>query len=108
MCECRTMARSPAPSSTDMADGEEVERAVEVPLLELEVGGGDRRGEAVVEGAGEAQRPVDPVPAEPECDRVRAQLAGVEEAVQLDPGEVRLAEGTELLGTVLVHVPGVV
>ena len=91
-----------------LADREEVEGAVEVALAQLEVGGGDRRREAVVEGLGQAEPLVDAVPAELDRQLVGAQLAGVEEAEQLDPGEVRLAERAELLGAVLVDVPGVV
>src|SRR3954454_9006131 len=105
----RTIARSPTPSpSGDTADGEEVEGAVEAPFAQAEVGGGDRRGEAVVEGLGQAEALVDRVPAEPDRQLVDAQLAGVEEAEQLDRVEVRLAERPELLGSVLLHVPGVV
>src|SRR3954469_9343907 len=108
MCEWRTIARSPADSSRGMADGEEVQRPVEISLGQLEVRGGDRRGEAVIEGLGQAQRLVHAVPAEPDRELVGAQLAGVEEAEQLDPGEVRLAELAELGGAVLLDVPGVV
>src|SRR6478609_4577858 len=108
MCEWRMIARSPALSSGDMTDGEEVQRPVEVALLQLEVRGGDRGREAIVERLGQAQRLVDPVPAEPDRDLVRAQLAGVEEAEQLDPGEVGGAKLAELGGAVLAHVPGVV
>src|SRR6478752_10334591 len=115
MWECRTIARSPAvspagpPSAlSGMADGEEVQCAVEVARGKAEVRGGDRRGEAIVEGLGQAESPVDRVPAEPDRDLVRAQLAGVEEAEQLDPRGVVLAEGAELLRPVLLEVPGVV
>src|SRR3954449_9160481 len=98
----RTSARSPADFS-GMTDGEEIQGAVEVLLAQPEVRGGDRRGEAVIEGLGQPQALVDAVPAELDRDLVGAQLAGVEEAEQLDPREVRLAEGPELLGAVLVH-----
>ena len=84
-----------------MADGEEVQRPLEAPAAEAEVGGGDRRREAVVEALGEPEALVDRVPAEPDRDLVDAQLAGVEEAEQLDPLEVRLAELAELLLPVL-------
>src|ERR1700679_3846747 len=107
MWECSTIARSPAVGS-DMTDGEEVQRRVEVPFPESEVGGGDRRREAVIEGLGQAEPLVDAVPAELEGELVGTQLAGVEEAVELDRGEVVRAEPAELLGPVLVQVPGVV
>ena len=48
------------------------------------------------------------VPAGPQRQLVRAQHARVEEAEQLDLSEGALAEGAELLGAVLLHVPGVV
>src|SRR6188474_3743731 len=105
---CRTIARSPALCSGGMADSEEIQSPVETAPLQGEVRGGDRRGEAVIEGLGQVQCLVEPVPAQPDRDLVEAQLARVEEAEQLDPGEMRLAEGAELLGAVLVHVPGVV
>src|SRR6478735_8880549 len=115
MWECRTIARSPAvppgaaPSSrSGMADGEEIQCPVEVAGCEAEVRGGDRRGEAVVEGLGQAEPGVNRVPAEPDRDLVRAELAGVEEAEQLDAPEVVLAQGAELLRAVLLEVPGVV
>src|SRR6201996_6210700 len=121
MCEWRTIARSPAVSAppaslpatgaapaSGPADGKEVEGAVEVPVVEAEVGGGDRRREAVVEGLGQAESPVDGVPAQPQRPAVHTQLARVVEAEQLDPAEVRLAELAELLRPVLLDVPGVV
>src|SRR6476619_4224225 len=108
MWECRTMARSPALSSGAMANGDEVERAVEVALPEGEVGAVDRGREAVVEGLAQAQGLVDPIPAQLQRQLVGAQLAGVEEAEELDPGEMRFAELAELRGLVLMHVPGVV
>src|ERR1044071_8732995 len=104
---CRTIARSPAVRS-GMAAGDEVQRRVEVPFPESEVGGRDRRREAVVEGFSKAEPLVHPVPAELDRQLVGAQLAGVEEAEQLDPGKVVLAEAAELLRPVLVQVPGVV
>src|SRR5262245_51934375 len=107
MWECRTIARSPALCS-GTADGEEIECPVEVVAAQREVAGGDRRGEAVVEGPGQPQRPVHAIPAEPDRDLVRAQLAGVVEAEQLDSLEVVLAELPELGRAVLAHVPGVV
>src|SRR6185312_15537982 len=98
MCEWRTIARSPAdPAPLWPADGKEVERAVEVSVREAEVGGGDRRREAVVERLGQAEPRMHGVPAELQRPAVDAQLASVEEAEQLDPAEVRLAECAELL-----------
>src|SRR5215208_2309528 len=99
MWECRTIARSPtpsppvmrAPTSCRVADGEEVQRRVEVPFPESEVGGGDRRREAVVEGLGQPQPFVNAVPAELDRQLVGPQLAGVEEPEQLNPREVPLA-----------------
>src|SRR5436309_13584881 len=108
MWECRTMARSPALSSGAMADSDEVERAVKVAQPEGEVRAVDRGREAVIEGLAQAQGLVDPVPAQLQRQLVGAQLAGVEEAVELDPREVGLAELAELGGAVLAHVPGVV
>src|SRR3954449_13091589 len=108
MWECRTMARSPAVSSEDMADSDEVERAVEVALPEGKVGAVDRGREAVVEGFAQTQSLADPVPAQFQRQLVGTQLAGVEEAVELDPREVRLAELAEFAGAVLAHMPGVV
>src|SRR4051794_20746985 len=108
MWECRTMARSPALSSGAMADSDEVERAVEVALPQGEIGAADRGREAVVKRLAQVQRLVDPVPAELQRQLVGTQLAGVEEAVELYPREVRLTELAELDGAVLVHVPGVV
>src|SRR4051812_26190930 len=108
MWECRTMARSPALSSGAMADGDEVERAVQVALPEDEIGAVDRGREAVVKRSGEVKRLVEAIPAELQRQLVGPQLAGMEEAVDLDPGEVGLAELAELPGAVLAHVPGVV
>src|ERR1700748_800669 len=108
MCEWRTIARSPAvsadpagPAASGPADGQGGERAVEVPVVEAEVGGGDRRREAVVEGLRHPESLVDGVPAQLQRPAVHAQLARVVEAEQLDPAEVRLAELPELLGAVL-------
>src|SRR3954453_3337333 len=105
MWECRTMARSPALSSGAMADSDEVERAVEVALPEGKVGAVDRGREAVIERLAQAQRLVGPVPTQLQRQLVDAQLAGVEEAVELDPREVGLAEPAKLGGAVLAHVP---
>src|SRR5262245_20796440 len=108
MWECRTIARSPALPSGGMTDGEEVQGAVEIAFAQLEVRGGNRRREAVVEGPGQAEALVYRVPAELDRQLVGAQLAGMKEAKQLDAEEVRLAELAELPRTVLVHVPRVV
>src|ERR1700749_4516822 len=104
MCEGRTIARSPPPAGprpcSGPADGKEIERAVEVRRAEAEVGGGDRGGEAVVEGLGQAEPFVDRVPARLQRPAVDPQLASVVEAEQLDPAEVRRAERADLLGAV--------
>src|ERR1700759_1586240 len=118
MCEWRTIARSPAvpapppplpatgaAPASGSADGKEVERAVEVPVAQPEVGGGDRRREAVVEGLRQPEALVHRVPACLQRPAVHPQLARVVEAEQLDPAEVRLAERPELLGAVLLDVP---
>src|SRR4051812_31427522 len=118
MWECRTRARSPALSRRLMpaarscrgrpAAPGEAGGPVQVPGAQAEVRGGDRRREAVVERLGQAKAFVDAVPAEPDRQLVCAQLAGMEETEQLDLWEVALAELAELLGAVLVDVPGVV
>src|ERR1700749_692514 len=110
MCEWRTIARSPAVSAppaplpatgaapaSGPADGKEVESAVEVPVVEPKVGGGDRRREAVVEGLGQPEALVDTVPAGLQRPAVDAQLARVVEAEQLNPAEVGLAKLAKLL-----------
>ena len=51
---------------------------------------------------------MDAVPAEPDRELVRAELAGVEEAEDLDPLEVRLEQLAVLRLVVLAQVPGVV
>src|ERR1700712_3615434 len=91
-----------------MTDGQKVQSRVEVPFPESEVGGCDGRREAVVEGLGQTQALMDAVPAELDRQLVDAQLAGVEEAVELGRGEVVLAERPELLRPVLMDVPVVV
>src|SRR4051812_31253400 len=91
-----------------MADGDEVQRPLQLLPAEPEVGNGDRRGEAVVEAPGQAEALVEGVPAELDRDLVDAQLAGVKQAEQLDPLEVGLAERAELLMPVLLDVPWVV
>jgi len=84
------------------------ERRIEVVRLQPEVGRGNRRGEAIVERLGQMQSLVGAVPAELDRQLVRPQLAGMEEAEQLDAQKVGVAEFAELGGTVLVDVPGVV
>src|SRR5215213_568648 len=108
MWEWRTIARSPTPGRdvSGTADGEEVETAVEVTGPQGEVRGGDRRVEPAVEGLRQPQLRMDGVPAQSDRDLVRAQLAGVEEAEQLDRVEVGLAELAKLRRPVLAHVPG--
>src|SRR5436190_7832054 len=92
------------------AHREEVEGAVEVarPLRpQREVALVDRRREPTVEAVGELQAGVDRVPPRAQCPRVDAQLAGMEEPVELDAREMRRAQCPEFLGAVLVHVPRV-
>src|SRR4051794_5705830 len=112
MCEWRTIARSPIGSLSDgpldMADRQEVERPVKVaPTPQPEVGRGDRRNEARVERLRQPERRVDAVPAGPKRRLVRAQLASVEEAQNLDPAEVRLQQLAVLSERVLAKVPRV-
>src|SRR5688572_14710258 len=111
----RTIARSPTVDSPStvrlwlgMANGEEVEGIVEALLAEREVGGPDRRGEAVVEGLRQAEGLVDPVPAEADRPLVEPQPAGVEEPEDLDPLEAGLEQLPVLGDRVLAQVPGVV
>ena len=106
MCVCRTRQKRPGGARSRSQHGEEVQRAVEVARAQGEVADGDRRREAVVERLREPQRLVDAVPAEPlDRDLVRAQLARVEQAEQLDRAEVALAQRAVLLGAVLADVP---
>src|SRR4051812_30446029 len=93
MCEWRTIARSPTGSGSRTADRQEVERAIQVAAVGYpEVRRRDRRHEARVEGLGQPQRRMDAVPARAQRELVRAELAGVEDAVDLDAGEVRLEQ----------------
>src|SRR6266511_6397068 len=91
MCECRTRARSPtlaaSPPASRMTDGEEVERALQPRLAQLEIALGDRRHEALVERLRDPQHAMDAVPAESDRDLVDAQLACVEDAQDLDSRE---------------------
>ena len=108
MWEWRTIARSPALLAQAWQTARKSSARSRSPARSAKSEAGDRRREAVVEGLGQPQRLVDAVPAQLDRELVRAQLAGVEEAEQLDPREVRLAERPELRRAVLVHVPGVV
>src|SRR4051794_15630346 len=109
MCEWRTIARSPVVRSAlnsarrlgGVADGEEVEGALQAALAQGEVRGRDRRREALVEGLGQVQALVDAVPARAQRHFVQPQPASVEQSQQLDPGKVRLAERAELRCAVL-------
>ena len=80
--------RSPAPGRAGRGAQREVARR-------------DRGHEAVVEGLRDAERGVHAVPAGSQRQLVRPQLAGVEDAEQLDRAEAALAERPELLGPVL-------
>src|SRR6266550_4937563 len=110
MCEWRTIARSPTGAAwtgsgrSGTADSEEVEGPTEVGsirALEREVGRGNRGDEAVVEALGETERRVDAVPARADRELVEAELAGVEEAEELDALEVGLEQVAVLAGVVL-------
>src|SRR4051794_33379374 len=123
MCEWRTIARSPIGSRSesirklrggfsdglsDTAERQEVERPVKVaPTPQPEVGRGERRNEARVERLRQPERRVDAVPADPKRRLVRAQLACVEDAQNLDPAEVRLQQLAVLSERVLPKVPRV-
>src|SRR5215204_3998815 len=125
---CRTRARSPTEESrppacsasrppqaglplvTRAANGDEVAGPVQIRLAlrpKGEVRGGDRRREAVVERLRQPQRLVDALPARLERQLVDAELAGVEQRVQLDGPEMRLEQLAVLGGGVLAHVTGV-
>ena len=75
---------------------------------EHEVGGADRRREAVVERLRDPQQRMDPVPAQPDRALVDRELAGMEEPVDLDRAERRLEHGPVLGDRVLAEMPGVV
>src|SRR4051794_32273930 len=89
--------------------GDEVERAPEVaPGAQREVARRDRGHEAVVEAPRDAEPRVDRIPPEAlDANLVDRELAGVEQAVELDVGEVRAAQVAELARAVLAHVPRV-
>src|SRR5215213_5684165 len=70
---------APPARPSGMVDREEIQCLIEICGAQPEVGGGNRRGEAVVEALGQAEPFVDAVPAELDRDLVGAQLAGVEE-----------------------------
>src|SRR4051794_6094397 len=116
MWEWRTIARSPRVRSaiayrevrrSGMADRQEVECAVEIAGPEAEVAGVDRGDEAIVEGAGEMESPMDVVPADPDGELMGAELAGVEDAEDLHSLEVPAQQVAVLGGVVLAQVPGV-
>ena len=92
----QTATKSSARSRSQLAAGRQ-----------LEIGRGDRRHEAVVERLRDPQRLVDTVPSERERELVGAQLASVEEAVDLDLREMRLEQLPVLGGRVLAQVPRV-
>src|SRR5689334_23539985 len=72
-------------ASSGPADGDEVQRAIEVPAAQREVLHADSGDEAVVEALGEPELRVDVVPARvANRQLVRAQLARVEEAEHVD------------------------
>src|SRR5262249_497762 len=127
MWEWRTIARSPtvirpppplrvrgcrrAPSPwqpSSRADRQEVEGAVENALPEPEVTRADRGNETPVERLRQMEGGMHAVPAEPDCELVRAELASVEEAEQLDTLKVRLQQRAVLALLVLPQVPWVV
>src|SRR5919201_1838571 len=99
MCECSTMARSPTGSR--MADSQEVQGALQPGVSELEIRGADRGDEARVEGAGEPQVAMKPVPTEAQTDLVGPQLAGVKDPQHLDPGKRRGPPPPEILQRVI-------
>src|SRR4051812_8882217 len=93
-----------------MADGEEVEGAVEAGLVlapEDEVGRRDRGDEAVVERPCDPQGGMDAVPPRPDRELVQVELSGVMEAEKLDGREVRRQQLPVLAGGVLAQVPWV-
>src|SRR3954449_9761496 len=105
MCECSTIARSPR---SGMTDGQEVERAVELPLrAHPKVRGGDRRNESLVERLGDPQRGGDSIPAGPQREFVEPQFSGVEDTQDLDPREVRIEQLAVLGERVLPEMPRV-
>src|SRR4051812_33827646 len=108
MWECRTIARSPTGSRSAMADGDEVERPVEVTALsEPEVSGGDRRHESGIERLRQPQRRVDPIPPGAQRDLVDPELAGMEDPQDLHPAEVGREKLSVLGQGVLAEVPRV-
>src|SRR3954468_23849225 len=110
MWECRTIARSPTVrvAMSGAAHRQEVERAVEATATQAEVAGADRRDEAVIERPRQAKRRMDAVPAQLDGELMYPQLAGVEDAEQLDAREMRLEEGPVLARVVFAQMPGVV
>src|SRR5215212_6018903 len=109
MWECRTIARSPTgePRSRT-ADRQEVERAVEIASGgHPEVGRADRRHEPGVEGLGDPEGRMDPVPSRAQRELVQAKPPGVEHAMDLDLREVRIEEAAVLVDGVLAQMPRV-
>ena len=97
--------------SAAAAHREEVECAVEIGLAgraQGEIRRGDRRREPTVEPPREAEAGMQPIPARSQRELMCAQLARVEQPVELDLGEAPTAERLEFLRTVLMHVPRVV
>src|SRR5215211_2017092 len=106
MCECRTIARSPTGSFSGMADRQEVERMVKVAAIrEAKVRRGDRGDEPRVESLGQPQGRMDAIPAGAKGELVRAQLAGVKNAQDLDPAEMRVEQLAVLGQGVLAKMP---
>src|SRR5687767_10278696 len=104
----RTIARSPEVSLRSApADGDEVKGPLEVVGAQREVAGRDRGDEAAVKRLREVGRGVEAVPADPDRKLVGAELAGVEEAEDLDAREVRRKQLPVLADVVLAEVPGV-
>src|SRR3954454_25049397 len=110
---CASAGRSPdlresAQPCSAPADCEEIERAVELSRPELEVAGFDRWDEAIVEGLGEAECRVDPVPAEADRQLVRSQLARVVQPEDVYTREVRFEQLAVLGRVVFAEMPRVV
>src|SRR3954454_876638 len=88
-------------------DRQEVERLGEIAVAETEVADRDRGREPVIEALRYADFRVDRVPAGANRQLVHAQLARVEQPVQLDAAEDARAEIAELGSPVLTQVPRV-
>src|SRR4029450_10774353 len=107
MWECNTTARSPTERSA-MAYGDEVEGALQVGPAQGEIAGRDRGDEAGVERPRQVQGGVDAVPAQAQGELMEAELACVEEAEHLHPGEAWPDPRAGFGEGVLAQVPGVV